>query len=119
LYNPFFGEIVNTDIVVQKYHNAIVKSENGIIIQVHVKPRSKISEFCGFNQFRKKFELKVKSPPWGGRANEEVIIVSADFFGLKRNEIEIISGKKTAEKKILLKNAEIEMIVTQLEARFP
>jgi uncharacterized protein (TIGR00251 family) len=50
------------------------------------------------------FDLKVKltSLPLEGRANEELIELLADYFHLRKSEIQIIKGEKNRTKVIAL-----------------
>jgi uncharacterized protein (TIGR00251 family) len=40
----------------------------------------------------------VRAPPVKGKANEAVIEVLAEFFGVKKSDIRIISGERSREK---------------------
>jgi uncharacterized protein (TIGR00251 family) len=100
---------------IDKLKNAISETESGLVIDVSVKPQSGSSGFYGFDKWRNRFEIKVKSPPSRGKANDEVISVIAEFFDLKRNDIEIISGSRSTQKKILLKGIERESFFSRVE----
>jgi|YelNatPaOPRAMG01_1025707.scaffolds.fasta_scaffold18709_4 uncharacterized protein (TIGR00251 family) len=43
-------------------------------------------------------KVYVTAPPVHGRANEAVIEVLAEFFGVKKNKIRIIRGERSREK---------------------
>ncbi len=64
-------------------------------IKIKVKPRSKESKVVEADDFLKVF---VKSPPEGGKANEEVIELISKYFGVKKSSIRIVSGFKSREK---------------------
>jgi uncharacterized protein (TIGR00251 family) len=40
----------------------------------------------------------VRAPPVKGKANEAVIEVLAEFFGVKKSDIRIMSGERSREK---------------------
>lgn len=46
------------------------------------------------------FKIKTTKPPEDGKANAAVIEILAKYFGVKKNQIEIISGQ-TSQRKII------------------
>ena len=59
-------------------------------IQVKVKPKSKVS---GLDQSSDgTWVAKVKAPPVDGRANEELIALVAQRFGVRKAQVSIKSG---------------------------
>jgi len=58
-------------------------------IKVQVKPNSKTEEVSGEGD---SFIVKVKEPPREGKANQAVIKLLADHFGIPRSYVRIISG---------------------------
>jgi uncharacterized protein (TIGR00251 family) len=66
-------------------------------IQVKVKPNSKTDEV---SQERDNFIVKVKEPPKEGKANQAVIKLLAEHFGVPRSQVRILSGFKSRNKVI-------------------
>ena len=66
-------------------------------IQVKVKPSSKTEELSHEGD---SFIAKVKEPPKEGRANQAVIKLLADHFGVPKSQVRIISGFKSRNKVI-------------------
>jgi hypothetical protein len=66
-------------------------------VQVKVKPNSKTEEL---SQDGDSFVVKVKEPPKEGRANQAVIKLLAQHFGVPQSQIRIISGFKSRNKVI-------------------
>ncbi len=64
-------------------------------IQVKVKPSSKTEELSHEGD---SFIAKVKEPPKEGRANQAVIKLLADHFGVPKSQVRIISGFKSRNK---------------------
>jgi uncharacterized protein (TIGR00251 family) len=58
-------------------------------IQVKVKPSSKTEEV---NQEGDSFIIKVKEPPREGKANQAVIKLLAEHFGVPKSQVRILSG---------------------------
>ncbi len=65
-------------------------------ILIRVQPRAKrnavVADASGA------LKVYVTAPPEDGRANEAVIELLAEHFGVKRRQIEIVSGEKCREK---------------------
>ncbi|MGB5924931.1 MAG: DUF167 domain-containing protein [Dehalococcoidia bacterium] len=66
-------------------------------IQVTVKPNSKTEEV---SQEGDGFTVKVKEPPKEGKANQAVIKLLAEHFGVPRRQVRILSGFKSKNKVI-------------------
>ena len=66
-------------------------------IQVKVKPNSKTE---GLSQEGDSFIVKVKEPPKEGKANQAVIKLLAEHFGIPRSQVRILSGFRSKNKVI-------------------
>jgi uncharacterized protein (TIGR00251 family) len=66
-------------------------------IQVKVKPNSKSEEL---SQEGDSFIIKVKEPPKEGKANQAVIKLLAEHFGVPQSQVRILSGFKSKNKVI-------------------
>jgi uncharacterized protein (TIGR00251 family) len=66
-------------------------------IQIKVKPNSKTEEV---SQEGDTFIVKVKEPPREGKANQAVIKLLADYFGVAKSRVRILSGFKSKNKVI-------------------
>jgi uncharacterized protein (TIGR00251 family) len=64
-------------------------------IQIKVKPNSKTEEISreGDN-----FIVKVKEPPKEGKANQAVIKLLAEHFGVPQRQVRILSGFRSRNK---------------------
>lgn len=69
-----------------------------MIIKVRVHTNSKSQKILkGNNEI---FEIYTNQRPVEGKANEEIIKMVAEYFGIKTNQVFIESGKKSKEKTI-------------------
>ena len=59
-------------------------------IQVKVKPKSKVTGLEPLSDGT--WIAKVKSPPVDGRANDELIKLVAQYFGVRNSQVSIKSG---------------------------
>jgi uncharacterized protein (TIGR00251 family) len=66
-------------------------------IQVKVKPSSKIEELSREGD---SFIVKVKEPPKEGKANQSVIKLLAEHFGIPQSHVRILSGFRSRNKVI-------------------
>jgi len=66
-------------------------------IQVKVKPNSKTAEI---SQEGESFTVKVKEPPKEGKANQTVIKLLAEHFGVPQSQVRILSGFRSRNKLI-------------------
>jgi uncharacterized protein (TIGR00251 family) len=66
-------------------------------IQVKVKPNSRTEEV---SQESDSFTVKVKEPPKEGKANEAVIRLLAEHFGVPRSQVRILVGFSSKTKVI-------------------
>ena len=66
-------------------------------IQVKVKPGSRTQKVT---QAGESFIIKVKEPPKEGKANQAVIKLLAQHFGIPQSQVRILSGFKSRNKVI-------------------
>jgi uncharacterized protein (TIGR00251 family) len=64
-------------------------------IQVKVKPNSKTEELSREGD---SFIAKVKEPPREGKANQSVIKLLAEHFGVPQSQVRILSGFRNRNK---------------------
>jgi len=64
-------------------------------IQVKVKPNSKTEELSQEGDI---FIVKVREPPKQGKANQAVIKLLAEHFGVPQSQVRILSGFRSKDK---------------------
>ena len=64
-------------------------------IQVKVKPSSRTEEV---SREGNSFIVKVKEPPKEGKANQAVIRLLAEHFGVSQSQVRILSGFRSTNK---------------------
>jgi hypothetical protein len=74
------------------------ENERGVVFEVFLQPRAKKDEITGIHEGSLK--VRVTSPPLQGRANQACIGLIARTLGLKRSEVEIISGHTSRRKRL-------------------
>lgn len=74
------------------------KVKGGIILEVKVEPRSSKKEIAG--TLGNALKVRLTAPPVGGAANEQLIELLSEHFGIRKNTIIILKGG-TSKKKII------------------
>lgn len=87
----------------------LTEHPEGCVLAVRAQPGARRNGIVG--EHAGMLKVAVTAPPDKGRANDAIINVLADQFGLKASQIEFVSGLKSKEKKFLLRN------LTMQEAR--
>jgi len=91
-------------------------SENKLKIKLHVVSGSFKPIFpAGYNKWRESLEIRVKSKAIENKANDEVIEKISSFFQIPPKNISIVSGKKSKDKVVLLKNLNFSSAYKKLE----
>ncbi len=76
---------------------------NEIILKIKVEPRSSKSGIVG--PYGDALKVKLTSPPVEGKANKELIEVLAKELGIRKKDIEIVSGQSSKNKTVKISSA--------------
>ncbi|NTU63454.1 MAG: YggU family protein [Chloroflexi bacterium] len=90
----------------------VTESSSGVTFSVRVVPRSSRNQIVGVESGALK--VRLTAPPVEGAANTALIEFVAEWLGVKRSAVSIISGDK-ARNKLVRVNGETR---EQVEARF-
>jgi len=69
----------------------VQKTKDWIRFKVKVQPKSSRNEFAGL--YHDALKIKLTAPPLEGKANKALIDFLADWFGVKKSQVEIVSGQ--------------------------
>jgi len=69
---------------------------DGVTFSVRVQPRAKRNAVAGF--VNGALKVCVTAPPADGRANEAVIKMLAEVLGVKRRQVQIVTGATNRDK---------------------
>jgi uncharacterized protein (TIGR00251 family) len=89
-----------------------LKSASELIVEVYVQPGAKVSQVVGCHGERLK--IKISSPPVDGKANQEVLEFFAKLFNLAKRDVELLSGDKSRNKRVLIRG-DAEMFMGKLK----
>ena len=71
-----------------------------MILDLHVQPGAKRSEFAG--RHGERIKLRLAAPAVEGRANAALIEFVAAYFGVPRRNVRIVSGLKSRSKRVAI-----------------
>jgi uncharacterized protein len=91
--------------------NYLSQRKDGICLSVKVQPRASRNEIVG--ALGNELKIKVTAPPVDSAANEAVIELLAETLGCARNTIELLRGRTSTHKQILIRG----MTLAEVEAR--
>ena len=72
------------------------------VIRVRVTAKSKKNEI---RKLGDGFKVYLTAPPVNGKANKALLEVLADYFSLKKSQLDIVKGKKSKDKVVRIKGA--------------
>ena len=92
----------------------VAAHSEGITLALKVSPNAARTGAHGLWQDR--LRVRIKAPPVEGKANEALRKWVAGTFGLRRKDVEIISGEKASKKLLLLRGARHEAACKVLDS---
>jgi uncharacterized protein (TIGR00251 family) len=79
---------------------ALRKNGSTTTIDLIVTTGSKKNEITGFDKWRERINVRIKEKPMDGKANDAIIHLFSNIFGVKSHNVKIISGLKTHQKTV-------------------
>jgi uncharacterized protein (TIGR00251 family) len=77
--------------------------QNGVLIlEIRVQPRASHDEIAGARGERLK--IRLTAPPVDGKANSQLLKFLATLFGVRRNQVTLISGARNRDKRIAIES---------------
>jgi uncharacterized protein (TIGR00251 family) len=71
-----------------------------LILELHVQPGAKKSEFAG--QHGDRIKVRLAAPAVDGKANEALVEFLADYYRVPRRNVRIVSGLKSRRKRVVI-----------------
>ena len=94
-----------------KYLNAISSADNNVFVDIEVSQNSNKFQISGFNEWRNRFEIRIKQIPQKGKANKEIVKELSKIFNCN---VGISKGEKSSQKTIVCYDVSIEYILDKL-----
>ena len=87
--------------------------DDAVVLHVHVQPAAGRSAVVG--RHGTALKIRVAAAPEGGRANEASADLLAETFGLKRAQVELVSGPSSRAKQFRLTGVDLDAFRSRLE----
>jgi uncharacterized protein len=71
-----------------------------MILELHVQPGAARTEFAG--KHGERIKVRLAAPAHEGKANEALIEFLADYYGVPRRDVRIVSGFKSRRKRVTI-----------------
>jgi uncharacterized protein len=71
-----------------------------VILEVHVQPGAKRSQFAG--QHGDRLKIRLAAPAVDNRANEALVAFLAEHYGVPRRNVRIATGLKSRRKRVVI-----------------
>jgi len=71
-----------------------------VILEVHVQPGAKRSEFAG--QHGGRVKIRLAAPALENRANEALVAFLAEHYGVAKRSVRIEAGLKSRDKRVVI-----------------
>ena len=84
---------------------------DGVILPVRAQPGARKNAIVG--EQARVLKIAVTAPPEDGRANRALVELLREALGLKRSQVELLSGEKGRDKRFLIRG----MTVAELQGR--
>lgn len=85
----------------------------GCLLKIHVTPRGSKNAVTGWRE--DSLCIKLTAPPVEGAANALLIKYIADLLGLRKQDVQLVSGDKSREKTLRISGLSLEDIKTRLK----
>jgi hypothetical protein len=93
---------------------ALLPHQQGTILPVRAQPRSRRNEIRGLQAGALK--VCVTPPAEKGKANQALIQVLSEALGLRKSQIELLSGETTSQKRFLVRDLTAAALAARIEA---
>jgi uncharacterized protein (TIGR00251 family) len=90
----------------------ITDHAEGLVIAVRAQPNAKRAGVVG--EQNEALKVAVTAPPEDGRANAALVEVLREALGLKRSQVELVSGPTSRDKRFLLRGLTREQLLAKL-----
>ncbi|MCI0378816.1 MAG: DUF167 domain-containing protein [Gemmataceae bacterium] len=88
--------------------------EEGCVLSVRAQPGARRNGLVG--EQNNALKVAVSASPDKGKANDAIVEVLRDELGLKRSQVEILSGLTSRDKRILIRGIKAAELTKKLES---
>lgn len=90
----------------------IIQKDQGIILPVRAQPGAKRN--CMVGEHGGALKVAIQAPPEDGKANEAITDLLRKSFGISKQQIELVSGHTSRDKRFLLTGITLEQLQAKI-----
>ena len=90
----------------------IIQKDQGIILPVRAQPGAKRN--CMVGEHGGALKVAVQAPPEDGKANDAILDLLRRSFGISKQQIELVSGHTSRDKRFLLTGITLEQLQAKI-----
>lgn len=87
----------------------------GVTLPLRVQPKAKRNAVLG--EQAGALKVGVTAPPEGGRANDAVLALLREAFGLARSQLALLSGQTNRNKLVLVRGVTPQQLIALIEGK--
>ncbi|MDV0444831.1 hypothetical protein MmiAt1_03740 [Methanimicrococcus sp. At1] len=100
------------------FEEALREKDGAVLIDLEVTPGSKVIQVpSGYNEWRKRIEVKITQAPQKGKANEQIIEEIAALFNVSTSSVSIENGMTSSKKTVRIERVDFSEIKKILEEK--
>jgi hypothetical protein len=88
---------------------------DGVQLAIRAQPGARKNAVLG--EHAGALKVAVTAPPEGGRANEAILELLRDWLGVKRSQLELLSGATNRNKTVLIRGVTVEQLTVLVTAK--
>jgi uncharacterized protein (TIGR00251 family) len=104
----------NIDFSTLKLSNSIRTGNDGVFLDLDVTPNSADAGIKGYNRWRDRITVKVRSRARKGHANTELLMLLSTFFDIELKQLSIIKGEHSTQKTVELLGLKRDEVLDRL-----
>ncbi len=102
------------DLNVLNQSNSIRNGKDRVFIDIEVTPNSAQPGVNGYNRWRDRIMIKLRSQARKGRANTELLLLLSDLLNIESNQLNIVKGSHSTEKTIELVGLDRKQVIERI-----
>jgi len=108
------NELDDLDEKILVHSNSIRDCDDKVFLDVEITPNSAQSGIKGYNRWRDRLMIKLRSKARKGKANMELIKLLSDILNIELNQLNIIKGEHSTQKTLELTGLEREVVIQRI-----
>ena len=97
--------------------DALRQVQDGVILDLEITPNAKDTEVHGYNQWRKRIEVRLSEMAQKGKANEQLVSFLSDLLNISSGNVEIISGHTSSKKSVKITGVKADDVLGILNTK--